>query len=276
MVCPFGFKTYSPKSGKLLKKNINLPCLGAKTSRKLRILCLHGFRQNASSFKGRSASLAKKLKNLAELVFINAPHELPFIYQPCPADPNLNHVSVSAERSSPPPKRCNKKFAWLVAPTFNKKNDSDWKIADVPFDYLQYQQQTEGFDESLGYLKTVFSQAGPFDGILGFSQGAAMAASVSALQRRLKGEIDFRFVILCSGFAVNLSDYERGSINCPSLHIFGNEQGDDRQIASQTSRDLASLFEEGCSVTIEHEYGHIIPTRPPYIDEIKSFLQRFL
>lgn len=249
---------------------------GAKTLRKLRILCLHGFRQNASSFKGRSASLAKKLKNLVELVFINAPHELPFVYQPCPADLNLNHVSVSAERSSPPPKRCNKKFAWLVAPNFNKKSDSDWKIADVPFDYLQYQQQTEGFDESLGYLKTVFSQEGPFDGILGFSQGAAMAASVSTLQRRLKGEVDFRFVILCSGFAVNLSDYEQGSINCPSLHIFGNEQGDDRQIASQTSRDLASLFEEGCSVTIEHEYGHIVPTRSPYIDEIKNFLLRFL
>ncbi|KAK1364180.1 Rhodanese-like domain-containing protein 6 [Heracleum sosnowskyi] len=242
-------------------------------SRKLRILCLHGFRQNASGFKGRLASLAKKLKNIAELVFVNAPHELSFVYQP--RDQNLDHISVSAEQTSQPPKSCSKKFAWLVDPNFSWKGDVDWKVADGPFDYLQYQQQTQGFDESLEHLKKVYSQEGPFDGILGFSQGAAMAALVCGLRQKLKGEVEFRFVILCSGFAVNMG-YEKGSINCPSLHVFGNEKGDDRQITSQTSRDLESLFEEGSRLTIEHEYGHIIPTRSPYIDQMKSFLQRFL
>lgn len=129
---------------------------------------------------------------------------------------------------------------------------------------------------SLAYLKTVFSQEGPFDGILGFSQGAAMAALVSAQRGRLKGEMDFRFVILCSGFALKLSEFEHQSINCPSLHIFGSDHGEDRQIANQASRDLASLFDDGCCGIIEHDCGHIIPTRPPYIDEIKNFLQRFL
>ncbi|KAG5525481.1 hypothetical protein RHGRI_031958 [Rhododendron griersonianum] len=109
-------------------------------------------------------------------------------------------------------------------------------------------QQTDGFDVSLAYLKGVFSQAGPFDGILGFSQGAAMVALVCAQNRATKGQIDFRFAILCSGFAVELADYEKGSINCPSLHIFGNDQGNDRQISSQASRELASLFDDGCSV----------------------------
>lgn len=137
-------------------------------------------------------------------------------------------------------------------------------------------QQTDGFDASLAYLKGVFAQAGPFDGILGFSQGAAMVALVCTQNRATKGQIDFRFAILCSGFAVKLTDYEKGSINCPSLHIFGNDQGNDRQISSQASRELASLFDDGCSVAIEHEFGHIIPTRSPYIDEIKDFLHRFL
>lgn len=247
--------------------------IGVATSKKLRILCLHGFRQNASGFKGRLASLAKKLKNIAELVFVNAPHELSFIYQP--RDQILSQLSVSAEQSSQPPKSCSKKFAWLIDPNYSWKGSADWKVADGPFDYLQYQQQTQGFDESLGYLKKVYSREGPFDGILGFSQGAAMAASVCGLQQKLKGEIEFRFVILCSGFAVNM-EYEKGSINCPSLHVYGNEKGEDRQITSQTSRDLESLFEEGSRMTIEHENGHIIPTRSPYIDQMKSFLQRFL
>ena len=127
----------------------------------------------------------------------------------------------------------------------------------------------------MAYLKSVFSQKGPFDGILGFSQGAAMAALVSAQQERLKSEMDFRFVILCSGFAIKLAEFECQAINCPSLHIFGSDHGKDRQIANQASRDLASLFDDGCSVIIEHDSGHIIPTRSPYIDEIRNFLHRF-
>ncbi|KAK4406770.1 Rhodanese-like domain-containing protein 6, partial [Sesamum angolense] len=246
-----------------------------KSIRKLRILCLHGFRQNASSFKGRTASLAKKLKNIAELVFVDAPHELPFIYQPPPTDQSHSCKSALSEQC-PPFNHCNRKFAWLVAPDYDGTHDAEWKIAKVPFDSLQYQQQTEGFEKSIKYLKTVFSEAGPFDGILGFSQGAAMAALVGAHREKLKGEMDFRFVVLCSGFAVNMTEYAEGSINCPSLHIFGCKEGKDRQIEGEASRQLASLFQNGSSVIIEHDLGHIIPTRSPYIDEIKDFLRQFL
>ena len=48
-------------------------------ARRLRILCLHGFRQSASSLRGRTAALARKLADLAELVYIDAPHPLPFV-----------------------------------------------------------------------------------------------------------------------------------------------------------------------------------------------------
>ncbi|XP_014512124.1 rhodanese-like domain-containing protein 6 [Vigna radiata var. radiata] len=248
-----------------------------RTSRKLRILCLHGFRQNASSFKGRTASLAKKLKKITEFVFVDAPHELPFIYQTPMFESNENCASSSLPSSPPPPlENCKKKFAWFVAPNFDGSSGVDWKVADGPFDPLQYQQQTVGYDISLSHLKNVFSQEGPFDGILGFSQGAAMAALISALQEELKGEMDFKFVVLCSGFALRMKAMERGPIKCPSLHIFGNEHGKDRQIANQTSKELASLYEGDCSAIVEHDNGHIIPTRSPYIDEIKNFLNRFL
>ncbi|KAK6915686.1 Rhodanase, C-terminal [Dillenia turbinata] len=181
--------------------------------RKLRILCLHGFRQNASGFKGRTASLAKKLKSIAELVFVNAPHELPFIYQPCLSEQQPIASSIS-NQSHQPPEKCNKKFAWLVPPDFNQKAEDGWRIA-------------------VGHL-ILF--------------GAAMAASVCALRRRQEGQIDFRFAILCSGFALKSMKVEPGWISCPSLHIFGRVEGKDRQITTQASRDLAALFEEGCSV----------------------------
>lgn len=211
---------------------------------------------------------------MVQFVFIDAPHELPFIYQPLT---DQNHASESAfMQQSPPLNHCNRKFAWLVSPDYDEKHDGEWKMTRVPFDSLQYQHQTEGFEKSIEYLRTIFSQEGPFDGILGFSQGAAMAALVGAQREKLKGEIDFRFVVLCSGFAVNMAEYGEGSINCPSLHIFGKKEGKDRQIDCQASKHLASLFENGCSVIVEHDLGHIIPTRSPYIDEIKDFLTRFL
>ncbi|MED6128349.1 Rhodanese-like domain-containing protein 6 [Stylosanthes scabra] len=247
-----------------------------RPSKKLRILCLHGFRQNASSFKGRTSSLAKKLKKIAEFVFVDAPHELSFIYQTTSAEDVACESSPLPPSPPPPSENCRKKYAWVVAPNFDGSNDISWKVAEGPFDPLQYQQQTDGYDTSLSHLKNVFSQQGPFDGILGFSQGAAMAALISAQQEQLKGEMDFKFVIICSGFALNVKEMERGVIKCPSLHIFGNEHGKDRQIANQASKELASLYNEGCSVIIEHDCGHIIPTRSPYIDEIKGFLGRFL
>ncbi|CAI0551909.1 unnamed protein product, partial [Linum tenue] len=244
--------------------------------RKLRILCLHGFRQNASSFKGRTASLAKKLKKIAELVFVDAPHELPYIY--CPVQDHAKESSSPSLQPPPPPDNCRRKFAWFIAPDGTGSSETHWQAADAQFDPLQYQQQTEGFDASVEHLRSIFALDGPFDGILGFSQGAAMAASICSLEPNLKGEINFRFAILCSGFAVTPlgKKIENGSIKIPSLHIFGSVVGKDRQIDNEASRYLASLFEDGCSVVIEHGCGHIIPTRHPYIDDIKSFLHRFI
>ena len=46
---------------------------------RLRILCLHGFRQSGSGLKGRTAALARKLADLAELTYVDAPHPLPFV-----------------------------------------------------------------------------------------------------------------------------------------------------------------------------------------------------
>lgn len=230
---------------------------------------MHGFRQNASSFKGRTASLAKKLKNIVELVFVDAPHELSFLYQPSET------VLSNSKQGLPPSYQCKKKFAWLVAPSKISKNDTEWIARDGPFHPLQFKEQTEGLDVSLSYLKTIFSKQGPFDGILGFSQGAAMTALLCAKREAQLIDLEFRFAIICSGFAVELSDVKQGSIRIPSLHIFGSDQDKDRQIEKTESRDLAALFEEGYSKVIEHDSGHIIPTRSPYIDQIKAFLQRF-
>ncbi|KAF6156594.1 hypothetical protein GIB67_014573 [Kingdonia uniflora] len=254
----------------------NLDSYGTKPPGKLRILCLHGFRQNASSFKGRTSSLAKKLKTIAELVFIDAPHELPFIYHPRVTEASHSSEEPQLHQKLPALENCKKKFAWLVSEKLHDTKKTDWEMTDKPFDHLQYRQQKKGYDVSLTYLTNVFSQAGPFDGVLGFSQGAAMTASLCAEIGRSDGKINFKFAILCSGFSSDSVELEPAVINCPSLHIFGNGEEKDRQISCKASMELASLFDPSSVVIIEHPYGHIIPTQPPYIDCIKAFLLDFL
>ncbi|KAL6622434.1 hypothetical protein ACP70R_032313 [Stipagrostis hirtigluma subsp. patula] len=240
---------------------------GTEQLKKLRILCLHGFRQNASNFKGRTSALAKKLKHIAEIVFIDAPHELPFVYQPV--------QGYCSDMPSPPSVTAKQKFAWLISPNSSCQAKQDWKVADAPFDPLQYQQQTEGFEESYTFIENVISQMGNFDGVLGFSQGAAMAALLCRQQQKTYGSPKFRFGIFCSGYPAPVGDFDSKPVNLPSLHCFGNREGHDRQIANRASIELAGLFKQDCCSVIEHDMGHIIPTRPPYIDQIKDFLANF-
>ncbi|KAG8048973.1 hypothetical protein GUJ93_ZPchr0009g2034 [Zizania palustris] len=241
---------------------------GSEQMKKLKILCLHGFRQNASNFKGRTSALAKKLKHIAELVFIDAPHELSFVYQP--------NSDYCCGRSSLPSGTPTRKFAWLVAPNSTCPTEQDWRIADAPFDPLQYQQQTDKLEESYAYIERAISQMGHIDGILGFSQGAAMAALFCRRQLTTCGSLKFRFGIFCSGYPAPVGDFDGEPIRLPSLHCFGNGEGNDRQIANRASSELMKQFDKGCCSVIEHNMGHIIPTRPPYIDQIKEFLSSFL
>ncbi len=42
----------------------------------LRILCVHGYRQNGSSFREKTGALRKLLKKQVELVYMTAPHSV--------------------------------------------------------------------------------------------------------------------------------------------------------------------------------------------------------
>lgn len=60
----------------------------------LRILCLHGYRQNGTMFREKTGSLRKLLKkHVAEFVFIDAPHIIP-------AQDNTNEQDLNATAAS--------------------------------------------------------------------------------------------------------------------------------------------------------------------------------
>lgn len=102
-------------------------------------------------------------------------------------------------------------------------------------DESQYTRQTEGWEASEASLRDFVNLHGPFDGVLGFSQGSAVAAYLCSQQQaesegRCMGGAPswgFRFAVLSSGFVSACPSHRRmldsigGIIKLPSLHVFG-------------------------------------------------------
>eukprot|EP00250_Pteridium_aquilinum_P005490 c15574_g1_i1 orf=75-2147(+) len=268
---------------------------GPTVRQKLRILCLHGFRQSASSLKGRLASFTKKLKGMADFVFVDAPHKVPLIFS---KSDKLEDTANLAPQSKPEIEVPHRKYAWLVTPEMmlsclDLQASPDTLIRDtvpslriaVEFDKDQFRKQTQGWLTSLSELERVFLEMGPFDGVLGFSQGAAVAASLCLLKEsspQVNSNVKFRFVILCSGFvspACEVQDLmSRISLplNFPSLHIFAESMGHDRQIVNGDSMQLTSMFNSESSVVLTHNMGHIVPSQKEYVDKVRIFLSHFI
>ncbi|XP_017796088.1 PREDICTED: esterase OVCA2, partial [Habropoda laboriosa] len=81
-----------------------------------------------------------------------------------------------------------------------------------------------GFENSLALVEKKFQECGPFDGILGFSQGAAFVTLLCFMQQKNLLPIKFDFVIIISGFksmCAPHATYYDGKISIPSLHIYG-------------------------------------------------------
>jgi predicted esterase len=196
-----------------------------------RVLCLHGYQQNALHFKGRLSALGKKMKKLnIELCFIDAPIEL------------LNDESKIMR-------------AWWTRDEETKKY--------------------HGAYESLEYLENFCNQNGPFEGILGFSQGASMASLfLSAFQKTTT----FKYAILIGGFIPRDPEiasryYNETLLDVDSLHLFGEQ---DEIITADESRKLAKIFDESRSVQVLHPGGHYIPLTSEFIhSHFLPFFKKF-
>ncbi|KAK6096634.1 dihydrofolate reductase [Batrachochytrium dendrobatidis] len=129
----------------------------AVTARKVRkLLCLHGYTQNATVFRKRTAVFRKDISTHYELEFVTAPHQANV-----PARTDATNVLSMLSKTLNDGSRngssedTDEQRAW-------------WVASDCGTVY-------QGLDESLKMLEQVWHSRGPFDGILGFSQGATMA-----------------------------------------------------------------------------------------------------
>eukprot|EP00931_Biecheleriopsis_adriatica_P073096 TRINITY_DN47452_c0_g1_i1.p1 TRINITY_DN47452_c0_g1~~TRINITY_DN47452_c0_g1_i1.p1 ORF type:complete len:879 (+),score=181.36 TRINITY_DN47452_c0_g1_i1:47-2683(+) len=198
---------------------------------RLRILCLHGRCQTASTFERKLERVASKASSFAELVFVDGPLELP-----------LQHGE-----------RLNTRGWWAEGERYTESP----AVCDT--------------------LERAWAELGPFDGVLGFSEGAAAAVlcCTMAVQERqsshlgLESEIPLfaglRFTILAGAPST-----PEGSplLLMPSLHFASAE---DTVVPIADSRKCAAIFKD--AVVVEHSGGHSLPQRAEEVRRLASFLE---
>lgn len=120
-----------------------------------RVLCLHSFRTSGAIMREQMfnfSNFGERLESAGfDLEFVNAPYR-------CSAE-DEKKVYPAVKQAFP---KCKEYFEW-----YNASEDK-----------TEYHR----LDETLAYLDKVMAERGPFDGIVGFSQGGTLAHLVAHLQ----------------------------------------------------------------------------------------------
>src|SRR5436305_374394 len=211
----------------------------------LRILCLHGYHGSADILRRQMAALIDGLDDVAQFVCVDAP-------------------SLAAGD-----------FGWWHAKASPDSPDHD----DVGVDARSRHYQ--GWQRTRDGIVSLFAQHGPFDGVFGFSQGAALTGLLVGLRApdghaSAARPLVFDFAAMVGGFPAadpalaTLYD-ETTSYGLPSVHIIGRA---DSIVPAGVSRALASRFAN--PLVLEHAGGHVIASTPEIRARFRAFLEAML
>jgi len=224
-----------------------MPDMSGLAEKPLRVLCLHGYRQNDVSFKDKTGAFRKLVGKFCEFTFIKAPHHvLP-----------MSNEDINQDQRG-----------WW----FSREND--YFRADDASDC------DKGFDGSLDLIQKTFELHGPFDGVLGFSQGAALVALLSLIKTRnpemLSPAVKFDFAVMVAAFKSKSTKHShwydvegQPKVTIPTLHVIGYE---DRVIRKPLSEDLLDLFHQPDKVF--HSGGHYVPAKATQKAAYYKFLHK--
>jgi hypothetical protein len=152
-------------------------------------------------------------------------------------------------------------------------------IFDPPYyEWFQFNKdfnEYTNFDECLAYIEECMIKHGPFDGLVGFSQGAILSAALPGFQAKgiaLTKVPKIKFLIIIGGAKLkntSLADKAFDSpIQCPSVHFLG-----ETDFLKTHGIDLIESYVD--PVVIHHPKGHTVPR----LDEVSlvkfnSFLEK--
>ena len=164
----------------------------------------------------------------------------------------------------------------------------------------------EGLERGLDVVAACIRSEGPFDGVVGFSQGGAAAGMVAALlegrgrregfeaaekgggMRYLesflarggdKGAVDglvqgpLKFAVCYSGFRAPGKRYQgfyEPKIRTPLLYVLGQV---DVVVDEVRGRQLVEACEGGEGRVVVHPGGHFVPSQKPWLDAVVGFVK---
>ncbi|KAL4754785.1 hypothetical protein BDW72DRAFT_102344 [Aspergillus terricola var. indicus] len=257
----------------------------------LKLLMLHGYTQSGPLFHAKSRALIKHITKAFPL------HEISALYPTGPL--RLNPADIPG-----------------YTPTEGSSGNGDDKDADIEaYGWYRRSNTAEpplyvGLEDGLNAIAKVLGEEGPFDGVIGFSQGAAMAAMVASLLEGKKrreafarfasssssssssettaegipypasfAELDhpaMKFALCYSGFRSPgdryRAFYETPPIQTPILHVLGSL---DAVVDEGRSRSLVEACvgdPESEGKVVWHPGGHFLPSQRPYLDAAVRFI----
>ncbi|KAL8823676.1 MAG: hypothetical protein Q9191_005647 [Dirinaria sp. TL-2023a] len=242
----------------------------------LKVLLLHGYTQSGPLFSAKSRALHKALQKSF------SPRPVQFSY---PTGPHRLMPTDVPDYGPPDPDGANiedvEAFGWWI------RKDTD--------DGIIYR----GIDQGMAAIARCIEEDGPFEGVIGFSQGAAAAAMVASLlegnerfnafaKAENEGGIPYpstfkayggfvqqplKFAIVYSGFRAPGKRYEafyEPRIETPVLHFLGQL---DSVVEEDRSRALVAACEAGEKNVVIHPGGHFLPSQRPWLDACVNFVK---
>lgn len=249
----------------------------------LKILMLHGFTQSGNLFRAKTGALTKAITKAFPL------HTVSFSYPTGPL--RLNPFDV---------------------PGYNNGNGTDNEKEEIEAFGWFRRPATEpptykGLEDGLASVAALLKTEGPFDGVVGFSQGACLTFMVaSLLEANRKASFDvaatkgdgvefpesflpentgnhppLKFAIVYSGFKA--ADPRWGAVydvsrpvTTPVLHVMGTL---DALVIEARSRELIGACAgdpEGEGKVVFHPGGHFVPSQRTYLEAAVGFIKRSL
>lgn len=124
-------------------------------------------------------------------------------------------------------------------------------------------EELMGVDASVLAVRDAVDKLGPFDGGIGFSQGAALLGQLCTPEHEATRGTAFKLAVMCSGYPIQSGMDTAAGV--ASLHIFSRL---DRMVRAELSEELA---EQMGGRRVEHNGGHSLQV-PLLYDEIYTSL----
>jgi dihydrofolate reductase len=248
----------------------------------LKILMLHGFTQSGSLFRAKTGALTKAIAKAFPL------HSVSFSYPTGPL--RLNPFDV---------------------PGYTSSNNSDDKEDETEMYGWWRRPATDpptykGIDDGLASVASLLKEEGPYDGVVGFSQGACLTFMVASLLEDNRKEsfdaatkqngVEFpksflpentgnhpplKFAIVYSGFKVAdprwgaLYDVQR-PVTTPVLHVMGTLDALVIEAKSRGIIEACAGDPEREGKVVFHPGGHFVPSQKVYLEAAVGFIRRAL